>query len=151
MGDSNRPTETSELSLPLAMMSRRLDAARIAGCGDEGHRDVLDALGDFTDFIRKLSKSVDRLPEAISERVNDDVLRLIDAHTKDAVILAVQNFVPHEQPVAVPAATPGWGEIARRFCATLAGSPWALVGIVGLFAISPSLRELARALVEAMR
>ena len=115
-----------DLGLALDMMDRRIASAKEAKCSDQGHHEVDESLGDFADCFRHLSAVVDELPNAIADRLSTIV------------------------PAGVPA-TPGWHEIARRFAATLASSPWAIVGIVGLFAVSPSLRELARALVEAMR
>jgi hypothetical protein len=106
-----------------------IHAAERAGCVPEGHSAICRAQ---TGIARAIAHTYDRVVG------------------NPAATVALLRSQPDSALAGVPA-TPGWHEIAKRFAATLAASPWAIVGIVGLFAVSPSLRELARALVEAMR
>lgn len=131
------------------MLDRRIADAKAAECGPKGHMEVVGSLGDVALCFRYLAAMVEQLPERISERMRSDVVRLVQAHADDAVKRALGSRLPGVGMVGT--ATPGWREIGRKFAATLAGSPWAIVGVVGLFAVSPSLRELVRALVGAMK
>lgn len=127
-----------------------IHAAERAGCVPEGHAAICRTQTGIARAIRHTYERVACTPSETVALLRAEVVNLVQAHADDSVKRALSSRLP-DAALAGTSATPGWREIARRFAATLAASPWAIVGVVGLFAVSPSLRELARALVEAMR
>ena len=128
-----------------------IHAAERAGCVPEGHAAICRTQTGIARAIRHTYERVACTPSETVSLLRAEVVNLVQAHADDSVKRALSTRLPDATLAGAGAATPGWHDIAKRFAATLAASPWAIVGIVGLFAVSPSLRELARALVEAMR
>ena len=127
-----------------------IHAAERAGCVPEGHAAICRTQTGIARAIRHTYERVACTPSETVALLRSEVVNLVQAHADDSVKRALSTRLP-DAALAGASATPGWHDIAKRFAATLAASPWAIVGVVGLFAVSPSLRELARALVEAMR
>lgn len=140
---------TTSFDLVIRSIEDDIHAAERAGCAPEGHAAICRTQ---TGIARAIKHTYDRVasvaPETVS-MIRAEVVALVQAHADDSVKRALSTRLPSE--AVSGATTPGWREIARRFACTLSGSPWAIVGIVGLFAVSPSLRELVRALVGAMK
>jgi hypothetical protein len=134
--------------LVIQAIEDEIAAATRAGCGPEGHVAICKTQTGIARAIKHTYERVASNPAETVSLLRAEVVTLVQAHATDAVRHAIGMRLPEDAtPTAPP---PGWPEIARRFAATLAGSPWALVGIVGMLALSPSLRELARGIVAGL-
>lgn len=113
---------TGAMDPVMATLERQIVAARDAGCGARGHEALVEAVADVAGAFRYLAGVVEQIPDAVAAR------------------LAGTGHAARETP-------PPWADIGRTLAMTLARSPWALVGIVGVLAVSPALREFVRAIL----
>ena len=116
-------TKGHGIDVALAMLERRIENAKGAGCNDAGHKMIAEALGDFPGCFRYLTERVQALPEVISARIRSDVLALVQAHTSDAVKSAVANLVPSSPPAVEERA--GFGGPFAAALATISRVPMA--------------------------
>ena len=114
--------KTGAMDPVMETLERQIVAARDAGCGTRGHDALVEAVADVAGAFRYLASIVEQIPDAVVER------------------LAGTGHSARETP-------PPWADIGRTLAMTLARSPWALVGIVGVLAVSPALREFVRAIL----
>ena len=151
-GETVAPTGDAEsFAIVIAGINDEIQTAFDESCSDKGHSALCRGSKGIARAVALTFKRVEKVPHETVGLLRAEVVTLVQAHADDSVKRALSTRLPDAALAGAGAATPGWHEIAKRFAATLASSPWAIVGIVGLFAVSPSLRELARALVEAMR
>ena len=149
--DTVAPTGDAEsFAIVIAGINDEIQTAFNEPCSDKGHSALCRGTKGIARAVALTFKRVEKVPHETVGLLRAEVVNLVHAHADDSVKRALSTRLP-DAALSGAAATPGWHEIAKRFAATLAASPWAIVGVVGLFAVSPSLRELARALVEAMR
>jgi hypothetical protein len=142
-------TDTS-FGLVLQGIEDDIHAAELGGCTPEGHGSICRTQRGITRAVEHTYRRVVAIPAETVALLRTEVVELVQAHATDAVKHAIGMRLPASADATATAPTPGWAEIARRFAATIAGSPWALVGIVGMLALSPSLRELVKGIVSGL-